>query len=298
MRVLVQHASFLRGLIVGAVLLGLAVPATTLAGSGLGAVFNLGSTNTVNRTSVLRGSTASAELQVTNTGTGPALKLTTKPGTAPLQVSSTTKVVNLNADRLDGLNSTAFRKTADAVDAATLDGLDSTAFRKTADAVDAATLDGLDSTAFRKTADAVDAATLGGVAAAGFVGSPSGASQALLRGRLTEPLGSGNGAILSVAGFGSIEGSCGSGGVPNYRLFWRNGAAGQTVDAWHADPINGVAYASIAPNSGFYVAPLDLNVDRVVTVTEGLSNGATVTVTVSAHAGATGCVFTAQAIGG
>ncbi len=38
---------------------------------------------------------------------GPALKLSVKPGSAPLAVSNGTKVRRLNADRLDGLDSTA-----------------------------------------------------------------------------------------------------------------------------------------------------------------------------------------------
>lgn len=39
---------------------------------------------------------------------GTALALTSKAGTAPLTVSSSTKVGNLNADRLDGVDSTSF----------------------------------------------------------------------------------------------------------------------------------------------------------------------------------------------
>lgn len=44
-----------------------------------------------------------------NTGSGPALKLSTdKATTAPLAVSNDTKISNLNADELDGLGSGAF----------------------------------------------------------------------------------------------------------------------------------------------------------------------------------------------
>ncbi len=252
-----MRVQFLRGVVVGAVLVALAGPATTIAGTGIGAVFNLGRTNTVNHATVFRGTVSSSLLQVTNRGTGPALRLATRAGTAPMVVTSSTKVGNLNVDRLDGL----------------------------------------DSTAFRLAADPVDAATLGGVAKSGFVQAPAGITQVVLRGTLTEPLNSGNGAILSVPGFGSIEGSCGTGGVPNYRLFWRNGSGG-VADGWHTDAVGGTTYASIAANSGFYVAPLDQATDRVVTVTEALPDGRVATVTVMAHAGAAGCVFYAQAVAG
>jgi hypothetical protein len=50
---------------------------------------------------------------LTNTGSGPALKLVTgKRGTPPLAVSNGTKITNLDADKLDGLNSTAFARSA------------------------------------------------------------------------------------------------------------------------------------------------------------------------------------------
>jgi hypothetical protein len=41
---------------------------------------------------------------VTNHGPGPALSLTTRDGTPPLEVSSPARVQRLNADRVDGLN--------------------------------------------------------------------------------------------------------------------------------------------------------------------------------------------------
>jgi hypothetical protein len=82
-----------------------------LAGSGVGGVFNLGVTNTVNKVTVLKGSASTTLLRVTNDGSGPALNLQVKnPGTAPivLDAESTGKVVYLNADMLDGKNSTQF----------------------------------------------------------------------------------------------------------------------------------------------------------------------------------------------
>jgi hypothetical protein len=249
---------YLRGFVVATVAVGLAVFATNaIAGTGIGAILNLGRTNKVNQTTVLQGSTTSRLLQVTNTGTGPALQLTVKAGTAPMAVTSEVKVTHLNADLVDGL----------------------------------------DSSAFRKVADPVDAATLGGIPATGFVQTGAGVVQLLARGRLTEPLNSGNAAILAVPGLGSIEASCGVGGVPNYRLFWRNSSGGP-ADIWFSDASTVTTYVSAASGGGAYVAPVDGSADRTVTVMEGLASGAVATVTVSAHAGLGGCVFYAQAIGG
>ena len=50
---------------------------------------------------------ANQPTRLTNTGTGPALRLNVKAGQAPLSVNRTTKVSNLNADLLDGVHSSA-----------------------------------------------------------------------------------------------------------------------------------------------------------------------------------------------
>jgi len=68
-----------------------------------------------------KGNKATKTTKLKNTGAGPALSLTPKPGTAPLAVSDATKVTNLNADLVDGLDSTQLRN------ADTVDGLDSSA---------------------------------------------------------------------------------------------------------------------------------------------------------------------------
>ncbi len=84
--------------------------ATALAGSGVGDVFNLGLTNTVSATSTLTGATAGPQLTVTNTSADPAataLNLAVTSGRAPFKVNSAIKVVSLNADLLDGKDSTA-----------------------------------------------------------------------------------------------------------------------------------------------------------------------------------------------
>jgi hypothetical protein len=95
------------------------VASTALAGTGVGAAFNLGKTNTVNAVSKLVGSTASTMLLVDNNGAGTALDLrvgasNTSPAdkaVAPMQVDSQAKVVNLNADKLDGMDATQLGST-------------------------------------------------------------------------------------------------------------------------------------------------------------------------------------------
>jgi hypothetical protein len=91
---------FLVGLaVILALVFGLA--STTLAGMGVGAPFNLGQTNTVDRASTL-----------VNNGVGPALNLRVGPVTAtpannpeaPMRVNSQKVVTHLNADKLDGMH--------------------------------------------------------------------------------------------------------------------------------------------------------------------------------------------------
>jgi hypothetical protein len=96
-----------------AVILALTVglATTALAGTGVGARFQLGQTNTVNAITKLVGSVAGPSLQIDNNSTNAnatALDLQVEAGKAPMQVNSETKVANLNADKLDGLDSGAF----------------------------------------------------------------------------------------------------------------------------------------------------------------------------------------------
>jgi hypothetical protein len=59
---------FFNGVLLGSVTTTVVlIAATAFAGTGIGAVFNLGRTNTVNAMSTLTGSTAGRMLQVTNT---------------------------------------------------------------------------------------------------------------------------------------------------------------------------------------------------------------------------------------
>ena len=93
------------GLIAGVVIVSPAV-----AGTGIGALFNLGRANTVNRTTTLTGTTSGRILALAITGTGSALSLSTRAGQAPMTVTSSTRVAHLNADLLDGLDASAFVK--------------------------------------------------------------------------------------------------------------------------------------------------------------------------------------------
>ena len=105
-----RATTFLVGLaVVLALSVGLA--STALAGTGVGARFDLGKTNTVNAVSKLVGSVAGPSLLIDNNSTNAAattLDLQVEPGKAPMKVNSSAKVANLNSDMLDG-------KSADAI---------------------------------------------------------------------------------------------------------------------------------------------------------------------------------------
>jgi hypothetical protein len=101
---LIRGTSVVVGL---AVMMALMVGAASsaLAGTGVGGVFNLGKTNTVNAITKLVGGVPGAGLVVDNNSTDPAataLNLKVEPGKAPMKVDSQTKVDNLNADTVDG----------------------------------------------------------------------------------------------------------------------------------------------------------------------------------------------------
>ena len=83
------------------------VVSTALAGTGVGSAFNLGKTNTVSAISKLVGSVAGPSLLIDNNSTNSAataLDLQVEAGKAPMKVNRTTKVTNLNADKLDGMD--------------------------------------------------------------------------------------------------------------------------------------------------------------------------------------------------
>ena len=99
-----RATTFMVGL---AVILALTVGvvSTALAGTGVGARFDLGKTNTVNAVSKLLGSVAGPSLLIDNNSTNAAataLDLQVEAGKAPMKVNSGAKVANLNSDLLDG----------------------------------------------------------------------------------------------------------------------------------------------------------------------------------------------------
>ena len=131
--------SGLVGAVVAAVVL-LAFPAVSAVGNGL----ILGQNNSADAVTSLSGA-ATANLRITNSQAGaPALDLRVVSGSAPLKVNSTTRVPNLNADRLDGKHGGAYALATHDHDGAYL-GINDTAWN-------ADYLDGLDSNEFAQAA--------------------------------------------------------------------------------------------------------------------------------------------------
>jgi hypothetical protein len=100
--------------------LALFIAMSGTAYAATGGTFILGKRNTASTMSKLRNPS------------GTPLKLVPRAGYAPLRVTSGVRVANLNADRLDGLDASAFLRTAGkAANSETLDGMDSSAFLST-----------------------------------------------------------------------------------------------------------------------------------------------------------------------
>jgi len=101
-------------LVAVAVILALRVElaSAALAGTGVGAAFNLGKTNTVGALSSLVESTSSSMLKLDNNDSGTALDLRVGPSTTPadqksvtpMKVDSQAKVANLTADKVNGVD--------------------------------------------------------------------------------------------------------------------------------------------------------------------------------------------------
>lgn len=108
-----MRGTFFKGVVLGAIVGSLTVVATAaVAGTGVGTVFNLGQSNRVNATSELTGTVNAAQLRVINANAGSTasgISIQTATGRPPLVVSSTAKVSRLNADLLDGLDSSALK---------------------------------------------------------------------------------------------------------------------------------------------------------------------------------------------
>jgi len=132
----------------------------TVDGSGTGIDADLLDGKQAAEFLLLAGGIMSGALTVNNTVTAQRLISNIATGTAPLTVTSTTAVTNLNADLLDGNHSSAFATAAqgtkadDALPAANYTASDVLTKIKTVDGsgsgLDADLLDGLDSTAFQK----------------------------------------------------------------------------------------------------------------------------------------------------
>jgi len=104
-----MRLTFFRGIAVGSALaIALLAMTSAVAGTGVGAVFNLGQKNKVNAVTSLSGSASGPMLKLTNSGRSTALRLNVGRGRAPLTVNSAARVANLNASLLRGLGPAAF----------------------------------------------------------------------------------------------------------------------------------------------------------------------------------------------
>jgi hypothetical protein len=96
---------FVKGALIGGLSAAVVmISSAALAGTGIGAVFNLGKINTVNAQSALVGKSSAAMLRVKNSGSGRAASFQVKSGHAPFAVNTGVKVGNLNADRVDSFH--------------------------------------------------------------------------------------------------------------------------------------------------------------------------------------------------
>src|SRR6476646_5741678 len=136
-------------------LVALFVSLSGTAWAATGGNFILGQGNGATTQTGLTGDLAGRALQLTNTNTGAGatpLGLTAGAGRPPFVTNSGTKVPNLNADKLDGVDSTGFLAVGGkAADSNLLDGIDSTGFLPVGGtAANDEQLDGIDSTGFIK----------------------------------------------------------------------------------------------------------------------------------------------------
>ena len=121
-----RHLSTVIAVGVAALLAGTAGVAT---GAGAGP-WLLGEQNHAKQTTKLVSNAGldKETLKIKNKGDGPALSLVTSMSHTPFVVTSPVKVERLNADRVDGLDSTQFLRSDQDVDADTLNGKASGAF--------------------------------------------------------------------------------------------------------------------------------------------------------------------------
>lgn len=113
--------------------LGIVVGVSTTALAAVpGDPFKLGKLNAVDRVTSLVGNASGPLLKITNDGGGPAVALESADGEPPLRVNAQSgKAANLDADKLDGQDASAFLPAGDkAADAERLDGTDSDGFMR------------------------------------------------------------------------------------------------------------------------------------------------------------------------
>lgn len=107
---------FLKGAFAGGIGAAVVMTATAaVAGTGIGGVFNLGQTNTVNETSSLSGTKNGPLLHIGNGGSGMSasgISVFTNAARPPLTVSSTALNARLNSDRLDSFHASELSRTA------------------------------------------------------------------------------------------------------------------------------------------------------------------------------------------
>lgn len=153
--------------------LGMNVGTSGISLTGVGAIANATAVGTGTLTasgaiSALSAAITNGITAATATMTGLCKALTfestVSTGTAPLVVASTTKVTNLNADQLDGLDSTGFARLAAASDFSTAPTINSGVIWHSGNdgagsGLDADTLDTLSSTAFARLGAASDFST-------------------------------------------------------------------------------------------------------------------------------------------
>src|SRR5438270_3350152 len=94
-----------------------------------GGSFVLGKANSADRTTRLTSSARGPALALKNTSGGAAASFSVRAGVAPFSVGSAQRVKRLNADLIDGIDSTGFYRSGSKVDDSDrLDGQDSTRF--------------------------------------------------------------------------------------------------------------------------------------------------------------------------
>ncbi len=108
------------GVLAALVVAGVPVVAATVDGPGTQAMLNpgdplqAGRVNEIDKTTWIRGAAPNANLRLVNEAPGPALRLTTQPGSAPLAVDSKVRVPLLNADRVDNRHASELIRVAHA----------------------------------------------------------------------------------------------------------------------------------------------------------------------------------------